>query len=75
VALFPCDAQLSDVNYSEQLTFRETKEVAAIIERIAKKEGQQVGALARTGLRRYLRSRDDLTDQEKKTLGLNDQTK
>ena len=63
------------MNYSEQLTFRETKKVAAIIERIAKKEGQQVGALTRTGLRQYLRSRDDLTEEEKKDLGINGQVK
>jgi hypothetical protein len=66
---------LSDANYSEPLTIRETKEISAIIERVAKKEGIPAGVLVRNVFRKYLRALSDLTDQEKKVLGLNGQTK
>ena len=60
---------MSDAGYSEKLTFRETKAVLRIIARLAKKDGQQVGAFIRTGLRTYLRTRPDLTEESKAALG------
>jgi hypothetical protein len=69
--LIRVDAHLSDATYSEQLTIRETKDILTIIQRLAVKEGQQVGVFIRTGFRTYLRDRDDLTEQERRILGLN----
>jgi len=56
--------------YSEPITFRDTKDVVRILARIAEKEGQQVGTYARMLVRRGLRDRDDLTEAERKVLGV-----
>lgn len=61
---------MSDASYSEQLTFRETKAVLQVISRLAEKDGQQIGAFIRTGFRTYLRNRNDLTESEKTSLGI-----
>lgn len=57
------------------MTFRETKEVLAIMHRLANIDGQQLGIFVRSGLRKYLKTRrTDLTDEEKKVLGVNGET-
>lgn len=61
---------MSDASYSEPLTFRETKAVLQVISRLAEKDGQQIGAFIRTGFRTYLRNRNDLTESEKTSLGI-----
>jgi hypothetical protein len=54
--------------YSEPVTYRDEKEVVDILMRIARKEGQQLGSMARMLVRQGLRARDDLTTAERRIL-------
>lgn len=60
------------VNYPERLRFVESKEVKAIIKRLARREGQREGAFLRMAVRNYLRTRNDLTEEDKQVLGIGD---
>lgn len=60
---------MSDATRDESVTFRDTPEVVAILVRVAGKEGLQISALARMIIRKYLRAREDLSDDERRILG------
>lgn len=64
---------MADANYTEPVTYRDRKEVVDILVRIADKEGHPTGAFARELVRKGLHSHDDLTEQERKALGVNGQ--
>ena len=55
---------------SEQLSFRETKRIVEIIDRVAKNRGLQRTDIIRQAIRGWLASNSHLTDQEKKDLGV-----
>ena len=61
--------------YNEQLMFRDTKAVRAIILRLAEKDGLMEAPFLRMILRIYLRTREDLTNQERVALKLEPNSK
>jgi len=64
---------VSDTELSEQVSFRETKRIVAIIDRVAKNRGWQRTDLVRHAIRTWLANGSHLTEEERKDLGV-DQT-
>jgi len=56
--------------FTEQVTFRETKRILAIVDRVSQNRGVQRTDLIRQAIRAWLASESHLTDQEKKDLGI-----
>jgi hypothetical protein len=65
---------LSDREYSGQISYRDTKTVLTIMNRIAAKDGLLLSNFLRKAVRTYLETRKVLTAQERRTLGLEVQT-
>lgn len=61
---------MSDTEYSEQVSYRDTKPVLAIMNRIAEKDGLLLSNFLRKSVRAYLETRKDLTEIERRILGL-----
>ena len=66
---------MSDTGLSEQITYRETKRIVDIVDRVAKNRGLQRTDVIREAVRTFLANGSHLTDQEKKDLGFNGQAK
>lgn len=57
-------------DYRGTVHIKEDEAVIAIVDRLAKKDGLVFSNLIRKAIRSYLATRDDLTSQERQTLGL-----
>lgn len=66
---------LSDMQLSEQISFRDAKRIVTKVDDIAEKKGTDRSALYREAMRFWLATNSHLTDEEKKALGINGQTK
>lgn len=66
----PRVTSLSAESFTEQITFRETKRIVGIIDRVSKNRGWQRTDLIREAVRTWLANGSHLTDQEKKDLGI-----
>jgi hypothetical protein len=59
---------MSNALRDETVAFRDTREVIAILKRIADKDGLDVAAQVRVFVRTGLRARTDLNDRERRIL-------
>ena len=67
---------MSDTELHEQVTFRETKRVLEIVDRVVTNRGWNGRAtLIREAIRTWLANGSHLTEQEKKDLGVNGKAK
>ena len=57
-------------DYTDNVHYKESRAVIAIIDRLARKDGLYFSNLIRKATRSYLATRDDLTSQERQILGL-----
>jgi metal-responsive CopG/Arc/MetJ family transcriptional regulator len=60
---------------SEVVHYREEQRILTIVDRVAKSKGSDRSTIIRESIRFWLGYNSHLTDQEKKDLGVNGQTK